>query len=79
MIMRDWSMQKIIGMVFMITGAYLLIVSTGTIPMSVVSFGPISISGLPEQKASTIFVGIVLIVLGYGIFNGFNKLTRLFR
>lgn len=76
---KGWSGPKIIGTILMIAGAYFLIASTGTIPMAVVSLGPISVSGLSEQRASTIFVGIVLFVLGYGSYNGFDKLKKLFK
>ena len=74
----SWSIEKMIGTTFMTIGASLLIVSTGTIPMSVITVGPIMVSGLSEQRTSMMIVGVIFIVLGYAIFNGFKKFLKLF-
>jgi hypothetical protein len=63
--MRMDSLFIIVGMIFLIVGS-----GGALVPLAMVSFGSAQVSGISPFSAVTVFIGIVLILLGIFIKTG---------
>ena len=71
------KLRYYLGLLFTFLGILLLVAATGIlVPLSTITFGPISASGLSQQTVTKLFIGLVLLVIGLSLL--FPDLKKLF-
>lgn len=64
------ELLKIFGLILMIIGSGLIISVAPLVPASVVSVGPITVTGISEFNATRMISGVILFILGLVAYSG---------
>ena len=68
--MKKKNPLKIVGIIIIIVSAIILFSAFPFVQQSVISFGPLEVTDIPQVSATRIAIGVIGIILGFVVYLG---------